>query len=106
MRWTTTAMAVALTIGATSVAEAQQGTTKGGYVACTTREALSRSTKILVSGDKDGWAAFIADRSNGCFFLKAGIPVYIESYKFTVMEIRPKGMTETVWVPSEAVSTR
>lgn len=98
--------AIAVAAAAPSAAFAQAPYhTNADYVACLTLDAFNEQGEILASGDQSAWTAYIADRSNGCVFLRAGIPVYVGYAKgLGIIKIRPAGKTLWLYTASEAVS--
>lgn len=81
--------------------EAQTYTTKSGYVGCVTKSAFDKYMKYAVA--KDYAAAETLVKNKLCFSLKAGITVYLEDTSWGKVEIRPKGLTGTIWTVMEAI---
>jgi len=79
-------------------------TTKGGYLAALTEDLLDKAVSYSVAGDI---AALQTLMDAGLVFsLKSGVTVYIEDTKIFSgkVEIRPAGVTSTVWTVLEAVN--
>jgi hypothetical protein len=86
-------------LGLTS--EAQTYTTNSGYVGCVTKSAFDKYMKYAVA--KDYAAVATLEKNNLCFSLKAGVTVYVEDTSWGKVEIRPKGLTGTIWTVMEAI---
>jgi hypothetical protein len=84
-------------------AQAQTEHTVADYPACVEKANLDRLISFSAAGDREAFKAFLEDPSNYCIVLKGGIEVYVESYRITVVKIRPKGQTLTLWAPVEAI---
>ena len=84
--------------------EAQTYTTKSGYVGCITKSAFDKYMKYAV--DKDYAAAETLVKNKLCFSLKAGVTVYLEDTSWGKVEIRPKGLTGTIWTVMEAIKRK
>tara|TARA_B100000989_G_C19502084_1_gene454746 strand:+ start:135 stop:440 length:306 start_codon:yes stop_codon:yes gene_type:complete len=80
---------------------AQTYTTKSGYVGCVSKSAFDKYMKYAV--DKDYAAADALVKKQLCFSLKSGVTVYVEDTSWGKVEIRPKGLTGTIWTVMEAI---
>ena len=81
---------------------AQSYTTNSGYVGCITKTYLDKYIKYAV--DKDYEAAAVLTTNGFCFSLKPGVTVYLEDTSWGKVEIRPRGLTGTIWTVMEAIS--
>ena len=81
--------------------KAQTYTTNSGYVGCITKSAFDKYMKYAVA--KDYAAAETLVKNQLCFSLKAGVTVYLEDTSWGKVEIRPKGLTGTIWTVMEAI---
>jgi hypothetical protein len=81
---------------------AQTYTTKSGYAGCITKAYLDKYIKYAV--DKDYDACNVLTSNGYCFSLKSGVTVYLEDTSWGSVEIRPKGLTGTIWTVMEAIS--
>ena len=94
---------VALALFATTASYAQC-TTKGGYYAAISKDYLEKLISYSVDDDTQAIQKLID--AGVVFGLKAGVTVYLEDTSWGKAEIRPKGMTQTVWTVTEAVNCR
>ena len=80
-----------------------QCVTKSGYYAATTEKGLELMVKYSVDKDYDALQKLLD--AGLVFSMKSGMTVYIQDSSWTGrVEIRPKGMTGTVWTVKEAIS--
>lgn len=81
--------------------ETTKGVTKDGYVSCATETALDRTSAL--ARDPAALAKFVADETNGCSALKAGLSVVVDQVKAGKRQIRLPGSTTSTWTVAEAV---
>lgn len=86
---------------ATVVGAQQVYTTTGRYMAATSKASIKRVVKFASAKDNRALQAMV--NSGQAAQLRAGVPVYIESSSWGLIEIRPVGMAGTVWTVREAV---
>jgi hypothetical protein len=77
--------------------------TKSGYLASVSEELLHKAVSYAVNEDEVALQKLLDTQY--VFWLKAGVPVYIEDIKVFsgTVKIRPKGETVEVWTLYEAV---
>lgn len=73
--------------------------TVGGQIACLSEEWLDDMFSFVAAKDMGSFEAYID--SQRCLILKAGLPLTITDFGFTVHEIVISGIK--LWVPIEAV---
>jgi len=79
-----------------------QCVTKSGYYAATSQKALDLMIQYSVDKDYDALQKLLD--AGLVFSMKSGMSVYIQDSTWTgSVEIRPKGMTGTVWTVKEAI---
>jgi len=77
--------------------------TKSGYLASVSEELLHKAVSYAVAKDEAALQKLLDTQY--VFWLKAGVPVYVEDIKVFsgTVKIRPKGETVEVWTLYEAV---
>jgi hypothetical protein len=95
---------IAISILGFSIQAQSQCVTVGGYYAAITKGYFEKVISYSVDGDTEAIQKLMD--AGVVFSLKAGVQVYLESTSWGKAEIRPKGMTETVWTNTEAVNCR
>jgi len=84
-----------------NTSSAQAYVTTEGYSACTTKKYLN--DLISYANQKDIGAIQQLIDAGVCLQMAAGIPVYLMDTSWGLVEIRPKGMTDTVWTVQEGI---
>lgn len=93
---------VLLALAAPASAQTPRWVTKADYVFCATLQELKEQTRILVSGDREAWMAYL--RNSSCAFTKAGARVYMENAPgIGIIKIRTPGSTVWFYTATEAV---
>ena len=72
-----------------------------GYTACVSKKYIN--DMIAYSNQKDYDAIQVLLDAGVCLVIAEGITVYLMDSSWGVVEIRPKGMTDTVWTVREAI---
>lgn len=90
---------------ATPSSAQQLYTTKSGYTFCISLRSFNEQSKLLSSGDRVAWQAYLDNKTNGCGILRAGLRVYMENAKgLGIIKIRPQGQTTWVYTYTEAIA--
>ena len=97
------ALLILIILAITSIAYAQQCTTKSGYPAAITEADFDRAISCLVARDKVAFAKLL--KSGRVIMLRAGVKVYPEDYKFFKgrVQVRPRGKNFMIWTLIEAI---
>ena len=95
---------LALCVPAVGAAQQEDYSTKRGYVACADKANTAKALGLSNDYNARGADAFVADKANHCSFLKNGTRVQLVSSADNLVEIRPDGVSETVWTVREALT--
>lgn len=83
----------------------QNFVTVAGYIACITKADKERSTRYMINNDTEAASSLI--EAGRCIILKGGDEVFREDVTWGgLAEIRPKGVTSTLWTNIEAIKEK
>jgi hypothetical protein len=83
-----------------SVAEGQAYKTKETF-ACTLKSDMQKFDAMRAEGDRAAGAKMLDEKR--CFLMKEGVKVFRVGDSWGLVEIRPEGVTDSVWTNREAI---